>query len=279
MNGIFPRVGKKSGRFSKGWKKTAGFTLVELLVVMAVIAVLAAWLTPALVAGLDRAQSGKCQSNLRQLFVANTLYAADHGSYVAAAPDMFEENLIRWHGVRTSTRSAFNGSKGALYEYLAKNDGIRACPAFKDFRSGKAYNAFEDSCGGYGYNDRGVGSRAYCVGYNSNGMSRGMAPASIQEPASTVMFCDTAYPQPYSDPKYLIEYSLAEAYRFVDSKEPVESDPANPTIHFRHHGKANVVWCDGHISAESMTVTGSEQFARFNLGWFGAADNKLFDPF
>jgi prepilin-type N-terminal cleavage/methylation domain-containing protein len=55
-----------------------GFTLVEILVVLAVIALLMAILMPAL--GLARRQgcSAACQSNLRQLCLAMNLYALDH---------------------------------------------------------------------------------------------------------------------------------------------------------------------------------------------------------
>ena len=280
MNRDFPTLGKKEGRFSKPWKTAPGFTLVELLVVIAVISVLAAVLAPALTAGLDRAQAGKCKSNIRQLYIANTLYAAEHGSYVAAASDIFGADLVRWHGTRSSRQQPFDGTRGPLYEYLSRSDGIRGCPSFKNFRSGAAFSAFEDSCGGYGYNDRGVGSRAYWVGYRAAAVSNGMPPSAIREPASTVMFCDTAYPQPRSNPSYLIEYSFAESYQFLDNQQPpAASGQADPTIHFRHRGQANVVWCDGHVSSEVMTVAGGGNFDRFNLGWFGTADNKLFDPF
>jgi prepilin-type N-terminal cleavage/methylation domain-containing protein/prepilin-type processing-associated H-X9-DG protein len=280
--GRFPKFGKRGRKFYRLWKVRSGFTLIELMAVIAVISVLAALLAPVLTAGLDRAQTGKCRSNLRQLFIANALYAADRGSYVAAAPDIYPPglNLTRWHGTRSSTKKPFEGTRGPLYEYLSRSDGIRSCPSLKNFRSGAEFNAFEDACGGYGYNSRGVGSRAYWQGSNTNGVLNGMPPGAIRRPAATVMFCDTAYAQPYDNPEYLIEYSFAEAYRFLDDKQPPsETGLADPTIHFRHSGLANVVWCDGHVSSEPMTVPKDEKFTRFNIGWFGAADNKLFDPF
>jgi prepilin-type N-terminal cleavage/methylation domain-containing protein/prepilin-type processing-associated H-X9-DG protein len=291
MSGKMPaQPGRRLGRVTKLGKTAqgmfivsrngSGFTLIELIVVIAIISVLAALLTPALSAGLERAQACKCQSNIRQLFLANIQYAADHGRYVAAAPDIFGKNLKRWHGVRSSMTKPFDGTRGPLYEYLSQSDGLRTCPSLKNFRSGAAFNAFEDSCGGYGYNDRGVGSRAYWHGYNTNGVLNGMPPVAIRQPTETVMFCDVAYPQPYGNPKYLIEYSFAEAYWFLDGQQPPqEAGRADPTIHFRHRGRANIVWCDGHVSSEPMTVTKEEKFTRYNIGWFGAADNKLFDPF
>ncbi len=58
-----------------------GFTLVELLVVMAIVAVLAGLLLPAISAARRRAQRAACVSNLRQLSQALQLYANDFNGY------------------------------------------------------------------------------------------------------------------------------------------------------------------------------------------------------
>lgn len=102
-------------------ESTEGFTLVELLVVMAIIAILAALLLPALSRAKAKAQRTACMNNLRQINLGIRMYADDSQE---ATPSP---------GVPTSPTDALNlysGYKALMKSYVRVNDDrLFACPA------------------------------------------------------------------------------------------------------------------------------------------------------
>jgi prepilin-type N-terminal cleavage/methylation domain-containing protein/prepilin-type processing-associated H-X9-DG protein len=69
-------------RFRDSDRDRPGFTLVEFLVVIGVIAVLIAILMPALLKAREAAMSVECESNLRQVTMAVILYANSSNGYL-----------------------------------------------------------------------------------------------------------------------------------------------------------------------------------------------------
>ena len=291
-------------RRGAGGERLRGFTLVELLVVIAVIGVLVGVLLPAMGGARAQAWAAGCASGIRQLQLANAMYGEDYERYVPAAVDMFppanvrtKENTHRWFGTRENPSGRFSPEGGPITEYLdgdASSVGVRRCPAFADTLDSleRTGAGFESGCGGYGYNAAFVGSTRERP---ASGAGTGWVLATRVEggrsvrvgddvgaprhwfgsPAGTVAFADGALAA-----ATLIEYSFVEPPEWPD----FPGYRPDPSIHFRHQGRAEVCWLDGHVSAERRTFGESSGVyptdpAALDIGWFGEASaaNDLFD--
>lgn len=261
-----------------------GFTLVELLVVVAIIGILAAILFPVFASAQQSGRAAKCAQQLRQLVAANLAYADDNsGHFVVAAPDIFGANLRRWHGVRATSDSEFDPSKGPLWPYLGRSGGIRKCPLLTMLKTkSQARAAYESGCGGFGYNYLYVGGTYY----RNDPVKAARETSTIGDLASasrTVMFTDAAMAVADQQGVVLIEESFAYPPYLPDSSGGAGVALLSPSVHFRHGGRANVGWCDGHVSAQRMSFTRDGENAygvdsvSHNLGWFGPRDNSLWD--
>jgi prepilin-type N-terminal cleavage/methylation domain-containing protein len=103
-----------------------GFTLVELLTVIAIIAILAAIIFPVAGTVRENARKSRCISNLNQIFIALQSYKDDYRAY----PPVLGAYAVDANGVPTCTPAQavpFNLAPKPLGNYL-KNDEIFYCP-------------------------------------------------------------------------------------------------------------------------------------------------------
>ena len=253
-----------------------GFTLIELLVAITVISILTAALMPVLRSAKEAGNSAKCLSNLRQLYLANVLYAENHdGKFVLAAEDIHGPGggLKRWHGTRPTPTDPFDPALGPLASYLGRDGKIKQCPSFRDYIVG-----FEVGGGGYGYNEVYVGGRGdlFDIGFDPNSATHSLSLNDHQawNLSKLVMFSDTAMPRATPQGQAIAEYSFTEPPYWESPPGTVTSVESSPSTHFRHNDRANVIWCDGHASREKMSYTSSLNVYggdnnKFKVGWFG----------
>lgn len=80
--------------FKKRMSNRKGFTLVELLVVVAIIGILAAIAIPRFTSANETARGAKAQADLRTIESAASLYQASGGSTAAAIATLVGANLL-----------------------------------------------------------------------------------------------------------------------------------------------------------------------------------------
>lgn len=267
--------------------RVTGFTLIELLVVVAIIAILAALLMPALKSVRESAYQIRCASNLRQLGLGVSLYANDHDGWLPqvivqnVAPDWLPNEF--WFGERFVGPYLERTGTTGIVEASEMHGALR-CPATRRPRrtDGSDY-------GTYGFNSQLVG---YINGAWDSYQNTLQAQVSRQsERVMIVDGCDFAFnpggwitsPDSYSPPAgswddkavadgglntgwtpmpapYLGQWSTTMAsnrhrFQYVNS-----GGGSQPT------GLTNLLFMDGHVRASHDTAeesrTGTALFGR-----------------
>jgi prepilin-type N-terminal cleavage/methylation domain-containing protein/prepilin-type processing-associated H-X9-DG protein len=233
---------------SPSGEQRAGFTLVELLVVVAVIAILASLLLPALSRAKGNAHSATCQNRLKELAISLQLYREDNGShfpflFMAADDDPEQKKPCYWfeairayHGLAWTNR-AFHCSA-----YPGEIRGLEA----GHVRGSYAYN-------GWGVNpvwESKLGLGSYSVFQDRHPPVR---EGNVRVPASMYAMGDSRL---VSDAGKLVGMPVMWNQRGYP--EAAEKRGG------RHGVTYNVLFCDGHVAAvRRRDLTNATATARF----------------
>jgi prepilin-type N-terminal cleavage/methylation domain-containing protein/prepilin-type processing-associated H-X9-DG protein len=218
-----------------GARPARAFTLIEVLVVLAIICLLAAMLLPALVRGKVAAQRSDCVSNLRELGLGTVLYLGDNAGLAfqknAPADAVGQQWWFGWLGAGAEGLRPFDLTSGVLYPYL-HGTGVRLCPAL-DYNSPLFKLKGTNVIFSYG-----------CNSYLFTGPSLSPFPAGLlRHPAATVFFADAAEVNDFQAPASR-NHPMFEEFYYVDTNSTY------PNGHFRHTQKAQIVLADGHVDLE-----------------------------
>ena len=222
-----------------------GFTLVELLVVVAILAVLLSTILPSLHSAKESTRRVMCGSNLHQLAVAHKTYETRHlGTYPRArdyltteAPQQGSVSGIPGYPTITTIPSQ---SILVLGGYLSGGEEVFRCPSDDMERS-----------------DCAAGIRAILPGsfsYTRNGAIAGVGPAGylrnieIRRPGDTTMLLEEWEHAPMND-----SYVIPNSWDLITQ---------------RHNGEGAMAFFDGHarcIDAETFNLQSPLWRAKFYL--------------
>lgn len=265
------------------------FTLVELLVVIGIISVLISILLPALNKAREQANSIKCASNERQLFLDCMMYVQDNrgqffyppsggvaGVYLGAGTQAYPLGLyLQNQGIIDfADDPGFQGQPGTFLPYLAGGSRstdarmqIFNCPT--DLAAGTARQVNTATT---------IGTRNFsytfngCVNFNpttgdyvhliNNGNHwPAMKWARVVSPANKIIIWEEQYPNG------LCCWMTSRCYSNAKLTGPGPLDSGNEAPGTRHNGYANYCFGDGHVVA----LQPAEIFA--NISFSSASGN------
>jgi prepilin-type N-terminal cleavage/methylation domain-containing protein/prepilin-type processing-associated H-X9-DG protein len=244
-------------------RNSHGFTLLELLVVMAIVVVLVGMLLAVIGRARQSAKSVSCMSNLRQMAIAARAYAdANNDDYPIAyyfGGDGTKSITYCWDLTTVGgTGLPTIVTPGLLWEGLAAEQ-IQQCPSFEG-----AANWLVDPYTGYNYNTSYIGHGQY------ESIPAPAKTTSIRRPTMTALFGDGQW--------------VGGANKFMRAPFPNPGDNSFSgrwagTQGFRHLGRTNVAFCDGHAESLSTRFSDNADGAEYVAPGTGflSKDNSMYN--
>jgi len=223
-----------SGNRSRGKMK---FSLLELMITVAIIAILVALLLPVLNKAREAGFTSNCRGNLRQQIMALLQYAGDNqDSYPAllnAAGD-FDPNsgpvaMNPYLGIEQPASEAyFNPNMtGVVKNSTCPYNGSRVfyCPARKNTNAKARYSDYGTRIGWW--------VPSWLI----------LKISHLKKPSMSLFRVDTTYGVGYDFGRLNIGYMS--------------------NVHFRHNSRANTMYFDGHIASSPLSISTGMTFPDF----------------